>query len=295
MPETGPILVPLDGSQLSERSLPYAAGLARALQAKIVLMIAAYTSEIPEHGPWSDEMVSHPRETCMTYLADVGGRIGVPREDLVVKVGYPYEAILATAQEVGASMIITSTHGRSGVGRWVYGSTAGHLLHTSHVPLLVIGKDVPDPGSGFAPKHVLVPLDGSPLGEKALPHALTLANAFGARITLLRVAPFSVEAFPMMVPSMYWPKLDDALIAGATDYVEKVRASLKQPVEIKVMQGARADAILTFATTNAVDLIIMTTHGRAGVQRALLGSTADRMLEGSAPVLLIRPDESAAR
>lgn len=287
---TGPILVPLDGSPLSERSLPYATALGRALKTKLVLMIAAYISDIPEHGPWREEMMTHPRETCMAYLVSVQERIAYPNTDVVVKSGYPHEGILEAASEVDTSLIVASTHGRSGISRWMYGSTAGNLLHASHVPLFVVGKRVPDAGAAtFSPKHVLVPLDGSALAEAALPHALELAEAFGAKITLIRVAPFSVEAFPMMVPAMYWPALDDDLVASATAYLEKVRSSIEQPLEIKVLQGARADVLLSFVEANAVDLVVMTTHGRAGVQRALLGSTADRMLEGRAPVLLIRP------
>lgn len=292
---TGPILVPLDGSQLSERSLPYATAIASALQTNVVLMIAAYTSDIPEHGPWSDEMVAHPRETCMAYLAGVGSRIGVPEDKLVVKIGYPHEAILQTAHDVGAAMVVISTHGRSGISRWMYGSTAGNLLHASNVPVFVVGKEVPDGAASFSPKHVLVPLDGSTLGEAALPHAREISNAFGANITLVRVAPFSAEAYPMMVPSMYWPTLDEDLIAGATAYMEKMRSSIDQPVEINVLQGARAGALLDFVEAKAVDLVVMATHARAGVQRAILGSTADRMLGGRAPVLLIRPEEPATR
>jgi nucleotide-binding universal stress UspA family protein len=288
----GRILVPLDGSPLSERSLPYATALAAGLKARIVLMIAAYISEIPEHGPWSDEMLAHPRETCMAYLTGVADRIGVPHDDLIVKVGYPHETILETAREIDASLIVASTHGRSGLGRWMYGSTAGHLLHASRVPLLAIGKNVPDVAGKFSPKHVLVPLEGSALGEAALPHAREVAEAFGANITLVRVAPFSGEAFPMMVQPVYWPTLDDDLVASAAAYLEKVRTSTDDALRTKVLQGARADALLKYVEAHSVDLVVMTTHGRAGVQRALLGSTADRMLEGRAPVLLIRPDQS---
>ncbi len=291
-----PILVPLDGSPASERSLPYATALARCLQAKIVLMIAAYISEIPEHGPWSDEMVAHPRETCTAYLTGVRDRMGFPGTELAVKVGYPHEMILEVAREVDASLIALSTHGRSGFSRWMYGTTAGHLLHASHVPLLAIGKHVPErDGAGFAPKHLLVPLDGSVPGEAALPHALELAQAFGAKVTLSRVAPFSVEAFPMMVPQMYWPTLDDELVASATAYLENVRSTIKDTVDIRVPQGPSADALLNFVETSGVDLVVMATHGRAGVQRAVLGSTADRMLQGPAPVFLMRPQEPAAR
>jgi nucleotide-binding universal stress UspA family protein len=74
----GTILVPLDGSEMSERSLPYAIAIARALERPLALMIAAYTSEIPDRGPWSAEMVAHPRQTCGAYLEEVRRRIGEP-------------------------------------------------------------------------------------------------------------------------------------------------------------------------------------------------------------------------
>jgi len=61
----GSIPVPLDGSAISERSLPYATALATALQGRLVLMTAAYISDIPEHGPWSEEMMTRPRETVL--------------------------------------------------------------------------------------------------------------------------------------------------------------------------------------------------------------------------------------
>jgi nucleotide-binding universal stress UspA family protein len=286
----GSILVPLDGSPLSERSLAHAQVLARTLDARLILMIAAYVSDIPDRGPWSAEMVSHPRETCTSYLRGAKERLGIADAELVVKVGYPHEEILNAARETSASLIVMSTHGRSGFNRWMYGSTAGHLLHSSHTPLLVIGKNVPDGGGASASvKHVLVPLDGSRLAERALPYATEIAGAFDARLSLVRVAPFSVEAYPMMVPQIYWPELDKELVAGASAYLEQLRSKLDRPADAHVLQGLRAEALLTFAGGHAVDLIVMSTHARAGVQRAVLGSTADRMLEGKAPVLFARP------
>lgn len=294
MLEAGRILVPLDGSPLSERSLPYAISLARALHGRLVLMIAAYLSEIPEDGPWSDEMVAHPHETCTAYLQSVKQRTSHADTELLVKVGYPHEAILEAAREVDASLIVASTHGRSGLSRWVYGSTARDLLHDVHIPLLAIGRNVPDrDGSGFSPAHVLVPLDGSALGEASLPYALELTRAFGAKVSLVRVAPCSVEAYPLMVPQMYWPDLDKELLVGATDYLQGIRGTLEASVAARALQGPRAETLLGFVEQEGVDLVVMTTRARAGVQRAFLGSTADRMLDGLAPVLLIRPDESS--
>lgn len=290
MLNNGTLLVPLDGSELSERSLPYALSLASRLECKLALMTAAYISEIPGHGPWSDEMVAFPRETCLAYLSAVQTRVGAKDARLIAKVGYPHEAILETAQEEQVSLIVLSTHGRSGLSRWAYGSTAGHLLHSSTFPLFVIGKGVAE-SKAFAPKHLLVPLDGSELAEAALQPARELAESFDAKVSLLRVEPFSVEAFPMMVPAMYWPDLDKDLVAGAQAYLDRVRAEFGMPAEAHALQGSRSDALQTFVERNAVDLVVMATHGRAGIQRAMLGSTADRMLEGPAPVLLVRPQE----
>lgn len=293
MLEAGRILVPLDGSPLSERSLPYAISLARALHGRLVLMIAAYLSEIPEHGPWSGEMVAHPHETCRAYLESVKQRVAHPDTELLVKVGYPHEAILEAAREVDASLIVASTHGRSGLSRWVYGSTARDLLHDVHIPLLAIGRHVADrDGSGFSPAHVLVPLDGSGFGEAALPYGLEIARAFSAKVLLVRVAPYSVEAYPLAVPQVYWPDLDSELLSGAATYLEEVRGTLEGSVETRVLQGPRAQALLDLVEQEGVDLVVMATHGRAGLQRAFLGSTADRVLDGPAPVLLIRPDQA---
>jgi hypothetical protein len=82
----GTVLVPLDCSQLSERSLPYATVLAQALDARLVLMTAAYTADIPEHGWWSAEMSTRPREICTAYLNDVRSRVA-PAAQLVVRSG----------------------------------------------------------------------------------------------------------------------------------------------------------------------------------------------------------------
>jgi nucleotide-binding universal stress UspA family protein len=289
----GTVLVPLDGSNVAERALPYAASVAARLRRPLVLMMAAYLSDIPEHGPWSSDMVSHPRETGMAYLTAVREQHKLADAKLVVKVGYPHEAILEAAKEEGASLLAISTHGRSGFSRWVYGSTAGNLLHSSHFPVLVVGKNVRDAetASSFAPRRLLVPLDGSAASEEALSYASEIADAFDAGMTLMKVAPFSTEAFTMTVPQMYWPELDEELVRAASTYLEKVRSSMTRPVELKTAQGPRAESLMDAIESAGVDLVVMSTHGRAGLVRSVLGSTADRLLQGPAPVLLIRPQK----
>ena len=137
---------------------------------------------------------------------------------------------------------------------------------------------------------VLVPLDGSPLSEAALPAATALASKLGARLSLVRVVRWAVQAYPYTLPEAYVPQVDDELEAGAKAYVQQKEAAVKgADVSAFVVRGAIADGLLDFIEKEAVDLVVMTTHARGGLARAALGSIADRVLQGPAPVLLIRP------
>ncbi len=138
---------------------------------------------------------------------------------------------------------------------------------------------------------ILIPLDGSELAEKAISHAADLAKCTGAEIELLRVAQ-------LFLPNYYFEAPIDAedLIqrdrAEATAYIAKLTGELTAQglrVTSSIGQGPVADVIVDYAESTGADLIVMSTHGRAGVQRWLLGSVADRVLHGAKiPVLLVR-------
>ena len=194
-------------------------------------------------------------------------------------------------------MLVAATHGRSGIGRWVYGSTAGRLLRESHVPVLAVGPHVrPRSTEGVALKHVMVPLDGSSLSEAALPVAQTLATALGAKISLVRAVRWAVQAYPYSLPDAYIPEIDSEIEGGAKTYLRRIEDELRGKIDVDgfVVRGAVADGLIDVVEQQEVDLVVMTTHARKGIVRAALGSTADRMLQGKAPVLLIRPDEDAS-
>ena len=136
----------------------------------------------------------------------------------------------------------------------------------------------------------MVPLDGSTLAEAALPFATELGGAFGARVTLVRVVPWAAQAYPYGSPSTY-ADIDAELESMANAYLSKVSRKLESSVNVDdiLLRGFAADALTQFVDEQATDLVVMTTHARVGLQRAVLGSTADRMLQGRPPVLLIRP------
>jgi nucleotide-binding universal stress UspA family protein len=141
-------------------------------------------------------------------------------------------------------------------------------------------------------KTILVPLDGSPLAEAVLPHAQALATAEDAQIILLRVSVNPAAEFAFSEPSLA-SSLVDSLEAESLTYLQAIRARLQKAglrTRFLIRQGAVAEIILQVAAGERADVIAMSTHGRSGVRRWLLGSIANRVVNHSPiPVLLIRP------
>ena len=142
-------------------------------------------------------------------------------------------------------------------------------------------------------KKILVPLDGSDLAEKALPHALALAKTEGAELVLLRVPMHPSPEFLARNPALGTTIIQDTEIETAT-YLEKEAAQLQRegaPVTSLMREGPVAETILKTADEVHADLIAMCTHGRTGIQRMLVGSVADKVVHLShIPVMLIHPN-----
>jgi len=143
-------------------------------------------------------------------------------------------------------------------------------------------------------KKILVPLDGSKTAEAVLPHARALAYADGAEIVLLNIA-----ANPAMEFAFADPSIGAAAVAEeeteAKKYMAKVDKELKSAgfkVSILIREGGAAEGILQAAEAVGADVIAMSTHGRSGPARWLLGSVADRVVRHSRfPVMLIRAND----
>lgn len=141
---------------------------------------------------------------------------------------------------------------------------------------------------------ILVPLDGSELAEKVLPHVVALAKPTGAEVSLLTVAQFTLGAVGAkieLIPQAA-PEYQAALRAEAMLYLEKVQRDLKDQGVVAhcvVLEGDVAGEIIRHAEGKGVDVIAMATHGRSGITRFIMGSIAEKVLRGSLkPVLLIR-------
>jgi nucleotide-binding universal stress UspA family protein len=138
------------------------------------------------------------------------------------------------------------------------------------------------------PKTVLVPLDGSALAEGALAEALELARD-GAALVLLRAT--EAQGSPFMDPT----EAQVAAIREAEEYLAGVAERLREGgvdnVQTSVWFGPPAESIVDAARYRGADLIVMSSHGRSGLGRLVLGSVAESVLRGtSTPILLLRPD-----
>lgn len=298
MNDQGPILVPLDGSELAEGALPHAGALAHALRTHLVLVTVwegtsgEFGKRFPQRVVELDESAN---EQYTTYLHAIRDRLAHPETRVMVRSGDASTEILRAADETGARMIVLTTHGRGGIRRWAYGSNLSKIVAGSTVPVLSIGpRALEHTGDVPALARIVVPLDGSRFAEAALPVATRLASALNARLSLVRIIPWAVQLYPYTAAGTYVPELDSALESEGAEYVSE-QAKALGGVDAYTERGDPADRLMEFIEHERIDLVVMSTHGRSGLARLALGSTADRLLQSRAPVLLIRPSEQHVR
>ncbi len=146
-------------------------------------------------------------------------------------------------------------------------------------------------------KRILVPLDGSPLAETVLPHAEALAQALDAEVILLRVTVNPAAEYSFSDPGLA-SDLIQQIEQESKTYIKAMCARLEKNgvrATYLIRQGIVADTILQVSEAMQADLIAMSTHGRSGIPRWLLGSVADRVLRISPmPVMLFHPKADAA-
>lgn len=141
-------------------------------------------------------------------------------------------------------------------------------------------------------KKILVPLDGSPLAEAVLPHAQALAKSEGAEIVLLRVPVIPTTEFISRDPAII-AKIVDDMEKETVEYIDFEVAKLNNEgakASGLTREGSIPDTIIEVARETQADVIAMSTHGRSGLQRLLMGSVAEQVVSISPiPVMLIHP------
>ncbi|HET9017642.1 MAG TPA: universal stress protein [Thermomicrobiaceae bacterium] len=287
----GTVVVPLDGSQLAEEALPRAAAIAERSSAPLHLVRVVPSDA---NGAAQDE--------ARTYLQgkarDLGDRVQVS-----VLTGDPAAQIIDHVAGLADALVVMTTHGRSGIGRWISGSVADRVVRDGEAPVLLIRSGMPSAGQATV-RAILVALDGSSYAETALGHAVDLAKVFDAELQLVRVAE-TAQIYAMLTPEAQTPaaaeainEVIDRLSAEARDYLTAVAERLRADglrVRTETLEGFPSEQILAFEREMGTDLTVMATHGRSGLARLVFGSVAERILKlGQTPVMVIHPRGEAA-
>ncbi len=286
------ILVPLDGSPLAEQALPVAERLSHAISGHVILVRSVQVFTFP--GVDARDAQVAALSAAQQYVDTQASRWR--SAGLVVETGIPYgEAVAEILNEISihqADLIVMATHGRSGVGRWLYGSVADEILRRAPVPVVLVPPGTPRAQPGDRRPVVLVPLDGSELAETALGPAGELATRLSAELVLLQVV--SLPPYGLYGEAGEYLALDPAAeLMQAERYlaeiVGRLRATLAQ-VRMRADVGYPGALIAQAAVQEKADLICMATHGRGGVARMVLGSVAtDVLRRTNVPLLLVRP------
>jgi nucleotide-binding universal stress UspA family protein len=294
------ILVPLDGSSLAEAVLPWAERMAEIFGSTLVLL------HVLERGaPESVHGERHLQAPAAAdrYLREVAQRfsagVAVDRHVHPNAVADVARGIAEHAAELRAGLIVLATHGAGGIRGLLFGRIAQQVLAHGATPVLLVRPGVVPPAPD-ALRSVLVALDGTPEGEAALPLARSIAAAEEARLYLIQVVPTVRTVRGSAIPvATFLPTATAKLLEieehDAAAYLELVAARLA-PLDawVAVRRGDVSDELTAAAREIAPDLVVMSTHGKAGIDSLLSGSIGARFFARiRQPLLLVRVTRDA--
>lgn len=321
------VLVPLDGSELSEQALPIAARIARASQSSLLLLrVVDMPSRVGivarEPSVFLLEILEAELALASAYLARIAGtkELAGIQKGIAVFCGQAASSIPDIAQEQQCDLIVMNSHGVTGIARWAMGSVARKVVRHSSIPVLVLRahstRQQEMTANGVHPVRALVALDGSAFAEAALLPAAHLVRALstqapGALHLIQLVKPLSFEEELFYEDSADALQARQAAIREAGDYLQaltqrisgeegiargvKVNWSVEEGNDVAQTLITIAESGKGIATREASDLIALTTHGRSGLERWLVGSVTERVIEGTKlPLLVVRPQPRVA-
>ena len=293
------LLVPLDGSSLAESALPAAACLAEHLDASITLIHIIERDVSGEiHG---EHHLTTPAE-ANAYLEAVAKRalpadIHVERHVHTVGTADLPQSILDHVEELAPDLIVMCTHGSGGLRDFLFGNIAQQVIARGNTPVLLIRPKEKNVQEVFAVHRLLVPLDGDPAHAQGLPVAADLARLCGAELFLVFVVPTTgtlsgqEAATGRLLPSTMRAVLDIAQ-QDAAEYLARQMTALQATgltVKAAIRRGDPPTAIVEAADAAHADMIVLGTHGKAGMDAFWAGSISPKISGRSTLPLLLVP------
>lgn len=280
------IVVPTDGSELAESVVDGALALAERHDATAHVIHVLELGELPEgHGSETVADLSRGAEQYLASVVGAGEQLSTTPTTSVVETDRAvYREIVEYATDHDADLIVMGTHGRRGLDQRVLGSTTERTLRVSPIPILTIHE-----GTVFDPEFetVLVPTDGSDVANAAANYAIDLADGTDAALHVVHVVDIAVTS-PLGESAAVLTELEETGKEAVDDVLDRADDAELRSVQASVLSGSPARSILDYIADHDIDLVVMGTHGRSGLERYLLGSVTETVARlADVPVLSV--------
>lgn len=293
------ILVPIDGSTMAEAAVPAAAFLAARLNARVTLM---HVLEKNAPGEVHGERHLQNAADAERYLKELAARSFPPNLSVDIhvhttEVENVAQSIVAHADELDHDLVVMCSHGKGAAQHLFLGSIAQSVIALDSRPVLITHPRDEGAALGFSCRHILVPLDDDPDHLHALPVSKELARACEATLHLVNVVPdLATLSGDIAVASKMLPGTTSRLLELSTQDAERYFEALEKGLlkegfaaSAHVLRGDPATVIVEAAQQTAIDLVVIATHGKTGMDALWAGSVAHKICSQSrVPLLLLR-------
>jgi nucleotide-binding universal stress UspA family protein len=283
------IVVGFDESESSKAALKEASLRVKNHGGKLFLVHAVYfdQEEFTTLPSQMEKRFEIGTKVCLDAKKNIHDDFGLNGSvESVICEGEPPEVIVEIARGKKADLIALGTYGRKGLKRLLMGSVTSRVVLNAPCDVLVVKKPCSKCSGNY--NSLLVPFDGSESSKKALTKACDLAKVDGAEVAVLYVIPRYEE----MMDFFKTDSVKKSLFQEAekiVDGAKKIAAGSGVAIKAIVQEGHAGEKIVEIADTMKHDLIVVGTHGWRGVNKALMGSTAERVIaHASCPILIAR-------
>jgi len=240
----------------------------------------------------TEQALAEEHEACRKKLEALGAEVekeaGV-RVQTTLRDGRVTQTLRDHAAEIGADVIVMTSHSRGGLKRLNLGSVTDYLIRNTHIPVLVVKPDVPLFDEAGVTARIVVPLDGSEMAQEILPQVVALASALKATVALLQVlTPQTYSQKRIVQPGLPWWDADiaaaDAYLSGQAEFIAASGVTVTTDVTLNTDVPA---AILDYAIRNKASCLALATNGVGGLRRFVFGTVADELTRKSPISLLV--------
>jgi len=272
------LLLSTDGSEFSEGAVREAVKLAKICSSKLFVLSVIETN--PEFEVLAPQIVEKEGMQTRDRLEQIRSRAakeGVECEIIARYTESPFQAIVEEAKKNQADMIIMGRRGRTGLRRLLMGSVTAKVIGHASCDVLVVPRD-----AEIRYQKILLATDGSKYSAAAASEAIGIAKRCGSFLYVVCVVPSETASpFDIVHSEMQHEMIAQNELRVGEKNVNDLLAAAKQEgvrVEGLIIEGRPYEAIVENAREKDVDLIVMGSHGRTGLERLLMGSVTERVV-----------------